>query len=167
MKLAATPQDGMPSEPDEDNQANAFRKLCRFGPLLGAIWVGALTIVVDWFLPPPGSARGMWDADYPYMVSVAISVGLGAFAGGAFGESALYELSGRFELASETCFRWGIAGAILFILAPFSDFDYAVRHVPAQYLMIVRSYLPCIIAAFLLLSRGVGLARQASQSSPT
>jgi len=145
------------SEGEDDR---AVRRLCRLGPLMGAIWLGSLAIVVVWYLPPPYFAPHTWGVVNPVLVSVITSVVIGAIGGWACGQSALRELAGQFEMASDICIRWGLAGAALFLLAPLANYDYAVRHMASQYILMLRAYLPCIIAVLLLLARGVGLSRR-------
>lgn len=151
------------AEVDDDR---AVRRLCRLGPLMGAIWLGSLAIVVVWYLPPPYFVPGAWGVVNPVLASVSASVALGAIGGWAYGQSALLELAGQFDLASDICLRWALAGAALFLLLPLANYDYTVRHMASQYLLMLRAYLPCVIAVVLLLARAVGLSRRIIPPGP-
>ncbi|MDR3707842.1 MAG: hypothetical protein P4L33_06060 [Capsulimonadaceae bacterium] len=158
MRVAAPSVSDEPVKSEGDDDLRAFQRLCRFGPLLGAIWIGLLTGAVDWYLPPPGTQRGYWEADYPYWLSIAFSIVLGSIAGGVLGEAAEHQLAGRIDQAAESCLRWGLAGMVLFLLGPLADFDFAIRHIGYQYSCLVRSFLPMIVVTLFILGRGFVLA---------
>lgn len=142
-----------------EKERRLWRTLCQFSPVIGATWIGFPTAVIDWLLPPIGTHRGTWAADYTYWLALAISIALGAFAGAVAGEAGDLELQGRWDEAAETCLRWGIAGSVLLLLGPMANFDYAIRHIAAQYVGLIRSFFPLIVATLAILWRGIILAR--------
>jgi hypothetical protein len=149
----------------ENGEVRSFRRLCRLEPFFGAIWMAAIAVYVDWLLPAHRVEMPVWGAVSPVFVKMIVSAAVGGMVGWARGESALLELSGQLDLAEDVCLRWGMAGIVLFVLAPFADCDYAVRHLANAYIQMLRSYFPCIAIVAILLARYAGISNLRRRAS--
>jgi hypothetical protein len=135
------------------------RWLIKYGPLAGGVGLALLTALIDYRLPPPGTTRGTWEADFPFLIAVILSTFVGSVLGGAFSDALDHLRMGNREEAIYSAYRWGLAGIVLFALGPLGDFDNTMRDPLASYEAVLRGFAPGIFATITLIGYGVYLSK--------
>jgi hypothetical protein len=92
------------------------------------------------------------------VLNVMAAITLGAAGGSVLSNSLTLELDGAIEEASALCLSYGLAGAVLFILAPLAPVNESLDNISGDYRLMLSSYLPCIASVAALLIRAATLS---------